>query len=414
MIQQMIQPQAFRHVYEAIGLQSDAIDKRIAQSKMLSNHNPDKSDNWKGGGASMAYDAYTGHYSAPLIAKDLAEAKEMTTALMSQGMAMDTDTFAFNLPSNGVPLPLLTIWTSRMIEQIYKEPTLAMLTDSWQQGAPGVMETKIPTLGYNGYVAPYNDYSMGGSTSINTDWVTRQIGYFEETLSWGTMQQAQFGIAKIDYVNKLREAMAINIAQFQNDLGFQGYTGIPDTDQPMLWGILNEPNLNAAITLPADGQVPGTLTPTTAWSGKDYAQIIRDVQLLVAQVIQQGVGTVNTQSKFTLAFPPSADAALMTSTPYGVTVIEQLRKMFKGIEFVMTTNFEAALVTTGENTDETVVMVLFDNPKTKEKPYSELFVVKWQGHRPVPMASAIVEKVSMGLGGVVLKWPMYVSYAYGV
>lgn len=402
-------------LYADMGLTQAAINSRISQGAMLSNMNPAYSLTGKGGGVSMAYDAQSGLASRPIVVHDLAEASALRQAVENRmPRAMDDDTYAFNIPSNGVPLPLLTIWTTRSIEQIYKKTTLSRLTGSWQQGAPGVMEIKIPTIGLDGRVDIYDDYSMNGATSLNTNWITRNIGYFEETMGWGTMQAAQYGLAKIDYTNRLRETMAITIAQFQNDLGFQGYLGIPSTNAPMLWGILNEPNLNAAISLPADGQTPGTLTPTTAWQGKSYSQILRDVQLLVAQVMLQALGHINIDSPFIMALPPSAAAYLTTSTVYGVTVAEQLKKMFSGIEIVSTPNFEASLVLSGAETNQTVIMLLFKNDENGEMPYDELFVTKWQGHRPVPMSSSVSEKISMGLGGVFLKYPLYVSYAYGV
>lgn len=405
---------SYRNIYSRMGFNEESIKNRIEQVKSLAKHNPEKSDNWKGGGVSMAYDSERGASLVPIVVHDLQEATRMQELLMPKSLASDVDTFGFDLPSSGVPLPLLTTWTTRMVEQIFKKPTLSKLTDSWQQGAPGVREIKIPTIGLNGYVDIYDDFSAGGNTSINANWVNRSVGYFEQTLGWGTLQAAEFGLAKIDYTNKLREALAVNVAQFQNDLGFQGYTGIPETNQPMIWGILNEPNLNPAITLPADGQIPGTLLPTTSWVGKDYSQILRDVQLLVGQVLVNGLGTVTTEDRFILALPPSAEVALLTSTPYGITVKEQLRKMFPKIEFVVTSNFEASLVTTGEEVGETVIMVLFANPSTGEMPYSDLFVTKWWGHRPHTMPSSIIEKMAMALAGSMLKYPLYVSHSYGV
>jgi len=398
----------FKNAYSKIGLAEDGIKERIKQVNSLAKQNPSNSLTGKGGGVCVATDRL------PLFATDWEEASALSDVLAPTSRAMDVDTYNFNIPSNGVPLPLLTIWTTRMIQEIFKVPTLSQLTAPWQQGAPGVMEIKIPTVGYDGSPDIYDDFSAAGNNSINTNWVTRQIAYFEDTLGWGEMQQAQYGMAKIDYVSQQREGMAIIVSQFQNDLGFQGYTGIPNTDQPMLWGILNEPNLNPAIMLPNDGQVPGTLIPTTAWSGKDYSQILRDVQLLVEQVLFQALGNATTSSRFILAIPPSADAALMTSTTFGKTVKEQLIKMFPKIEFVVVPNFEASFVTTGQQTDQTVVMVLFANNKTGEMPYSELFVTKWQSHRPFYMPTSVTEKMSFGLGGVILKWPMFVSFAYGV
>lgn len=403
-----------KDIYRKIGLNEEAINARLSQSDIVSKCNSDPYAK-RGGGVQVAYDNATGTYSQPLIVKDLEEASQVRKVVENmKALAVDTDTYAFNIPSNGVPLPLLTIWTTRMVEQLYKKVTLSQLAGSWQQGAPGVQEIKIPTMSYAGNTALYSDVSMNGSASINVDWVNRNILYFEQSLVWGDMQQAQFGLAKIDYVNKLREAMSITVSQFQNDLGFQGYTGISSSSLPHLFGILNEPNLNSAISLPADGVLPGTTTPTTAWYGKDFNQIVRDIQLLIRQVMLQTEGHANIDGRFILALPPSAEAALATPNPISSkSVREYLKETFKGIEIVITPNFEASLNTTGATTNQTVVMVLFEHPNG-EMPYDELFVTKWQGHRPVPMASSISEKISYGLGGVILKYPYLVSYAFGV
>lgn len=116
----------------------------------------------------------------PLVAKDQAEVEALCKAAEGRGIVGDADTFTFNLPSNGVPLPLLTIWTTQMIEEIFKVPTLAKLTTPWQQGTPGIQEIKIPIIGFNGNVDIYDDYSAAGNTSINTTWVNRQVAYFEK------------------------------------------------------------------------------------------------------------------------------------------------------------------------------------------------------------------------------------------
>jgi len=401
-------------LYRQIGLNDQSIEARMAQSAIIGKFNTDLHVG-DGGGVGVMYDSFSKSYTQPIFVKDLQEATLIRKALEnSHAVAVDSDTYQFNIPSSGVPLPLLTIWTTRMLEQLYKKVTLAKITGSWQQGTPGIQEIKIPIAAYNGKTAIYNDFSASGNTSVNINWLTRSIGYFEQTLGWGTMQQAQFGLAKIDYVNKLREALTISVSQFQNDLGFQGYTGIPDTDSPQIFGILNEPNLNAAISLPADGQVPGTVTATTSWAGKNFNQIVRDVQLLIASVLTEAAGHATTESRFLLAIPPSAQAYLSTPNPIASeSVREYLGKAFPGIEIVIIPNFEAALVTTGAETNQTVIMALFQH-ENGEMPYDEIFVTKWLGHRPVAMHSSITEKISMGLGGVLLKYPFLVSYAYGV
>jgi len=403
-----------KDIYRKIGLSESSIDNRIQQSDMLSTFNKDPHVG-TGGGVACAYDSVTGSFHAPLVVKDLNEAILVRKALENMNaVAMDSDTYAFNIPSSGVPLPVLTIWTTRMIEQMYKKTTLSLLAGSWQQGSPGVEEIKIPTMSYAGKIGLYNDYSQNGSTSININWVTRNIIYFEESLVWGDMQQAQFELAKIDYVNKLREALSITVGQFQNDLGFQGYAGITSSNKPQLFGILNEPNLNPAISLPASGIIPGTTTLTTAWYGKSFNQLVTDVQLLFRKVMLQTEGQADINSKCILALPPSAESALATPNPISSQPFrEYLRQVFPNMEIVITPNFEASLNTTGATTNQTVVMLLLQHPNG-EMPYDELFVTKWQGHRPVPMASSISEKISFGLGGVILKYPAFVTYAFSV
>lgn len=415
-----------KNLYQDIGFNSKSVDKRIAQIQMLTKCNPLKSAFKTGGGVAVGFDSLFGPEVSPtlcpIVAKDIDEANAIGQHLLNKyrSRLMDADTYAFDIPSSGIPTPILTIWTTRTIEEMFKTNTLSLVAGAWQQGAPGVEEIKIPTVGFLGNPAIYSDLSMNGGTSVNFNWVTRNIAYFEDTLVWGDMQQAQFGLAKIDYVNKIREAMAILVTQFQNDLGFQGYTGIPSGDNPQLFGILNEPNLGAAISLPVDGQIPGTLIPTTAWYGKDYLQIARDVQLLIQNVLTKAKGNASVQSTnnntpFKLCIPPSAEAALATPNALGSkSVGAWLRETYPNMTIEIIPNFEAELVTTGVQTGQTVVMVLFQHPKTGEMPYDELFVTKWQGHRPVPMASAIAEKMSFGLGGVILKYPLLVAYAYGV
>lgn len=415
MINVIAKDQLYSDIYRQMGLNEASIQDRLTQARQLANFNIGDPYAKSGGGALMATDSQGRNGYIPFVVHDEAESRIAQKAMENLGMfATDSDTASFNIPSSGVPLPLLTIWTTRMIEQLYKKVTLSQLTGSWQQGAPGAQEVKIPIIAYDGDVAIYDDYSMNGNTSINVNWATRSIAYFEQTLGWGDMQQAQFSMAKIDYVAKLREAGAITASQFQNDLGFNGYTGVAAGEKPQLTGILNDLNLNDAISLPADGQIPGTITPTTAWSGKDFNQIVRDVRLLVQQVINQSEGQVSNQSKFVLVIPPSADASLETPNPLSSKAVETfLREVYKNIEIVVTPNFQSEMVTTGAQTQQSVVMVLFQHPNG-EMPYDELFVTKWQSHRPMPMASAISEKISYGLGGTILKYPFLVSYAYGV
>jgi hypothetical protein len=273
---------------------------------------------------------------------------------------------------------------------------------------------KIPTLQQSGSVEIYNDFSATGNTSINTNWVNRNFMYFQQSLTWGDTQAQQYGLAKIDYVSQLRDAMMMTLSQFQNDFGFQGATEILGVANELIqtYGIFTEPNLPAAISLPALGFIPGTNIPTAQWSGTSFAGVLLHIKLLVNDVITKTFGQVTLDHKFTLVIPPSASIGLIQQTDFGITVSEQLRKEFPNMEVVTCPNFESQFVTDG-STPTTAVMLLADAPDGS-KPFKELFVTKLQNHRAVPMASSVSEKISYILGGVVLDYPAFVSWGYGV
>lgn len=400
--------QIARDLYNKIGLAQDEIDLRMNQIDLLANCNPHASLSRKGGGVGTLLLDKQGRNAflmPPMVAADDREAFALERAY--------DDAPQFGIPSSGVPLPLLTVWTTKQIVQRFKAMSVHLLTEPYQQGIWSTRQVKIPTRVDTGNVRLYDDFSMNGGTAPNYNWVTRDIEYFEETRSWGEMQIAQFSLAKIDIVTNTRDAMSMVIAQSQNDVGFNGWLGVPSGDKPTLYGILNEPNLNPAISLPADGFIPGTATPTTAWSGKDYNQILRDIRLLVTQVLLQALGNADQSKPWILAIPPSASAALQTPNPIGGALVsETLKTAYPNLTIAVVPNFESSLVVSGVETGQTVVMVLFLTPEG-EKPYYELFTTKGLAHRPLVQSTAMSEKESWGIGGVVLHAPMFVSYAYG-
>lgn len=391
-------------VFSRMGLSQDEINKRLMTGRLLSNTNSigaDASICRSGKGVGCNLDVANGaSYFSPIVVADDMEARAFRACLAD-------DSVAFNLPSSGAPLPLLTIWTNKQVHQIFKAMKLKAVAGDFQQGTFGTRQIKVPVIGAVGTVVPYDDLSMNGDNAYNVTYVTRNIAYFESSLSYGELEVAEWSISKLDAIGMKRNARdTVTIPQFQNDLGFNGYTAV---NYPAIYGVLNEPDLSPAITLPADGTIPGTTTKTTAWTGKDYSQILRDVQLLWSDILLRSLGTVNTNSKAKLCYPPSVEAALLTSTVFGVTVKEQLKKQYPNMEMESIPNFEAAL----NSSTQTVVMLMLENPDTGEMPYQELFSVKYMAHRPIPMASSMAEKVSMGLGGVMLFYPIYVSMAFG-
>ena len=346
----------------------------------------------------------------PIIARDSEEARALAKVMD------DTQTPQFNINSSGVPQPFTTIYTSQVIKELYKKTALKEIAGDAQQGVWGVTDVKFPVRITGGLSQLYSDISIGGQSVVNYNWVARQVQYWEQSLVYGEMQQATFSLAKIDIVSDLREAMAESIAQQQNDLGFYGWA--PNGGNAgyfSLFGILNEPNLAPAITFPNDGTIIGTTTATTSWAGKTFAQIQRDIRLLIVDLVKRSTGWVRLDTiKGKLVLPPSIEPYLSMTTDYGYSVRQWMKDFIPNITVVTTVNFESSTIIPQNPNSTNAVMLLVEHPKTGEMPFKEIFVTKLQGFRPFVQSTALVEKVGYGLGGVILFYPYLVSYAFGV
>lgn len=403
--------------YTGVRLSDSEISGRLSEIESLIkvNERPTtyKSNSGSGFGINFGETALLNNNSGwkkfPILARDSAEADALAMVLRD-----DAQVPAYNIPSSGVPQPATTIYVSQPIKEIYKATRLKDLASDYQQGVFGVTDVKIPVRVTGGVSSLYDDLSTGGNSTVNYNWVPRQVQYWEQSLIYGDMQQAIFSLAKLDYVSDVRDAMAISIAQQQNDIGFNGWSGSgKNAVYFSIYGILNEPNLPPAITLPADGQIPGdqSLAPTSKWIGKNYYQITRDILLLVNDVLTRLVGHMSLKDvKGTLSIPPSANAWLGYTNTVGQTVAEWISSTLPGLRLVTTSNFETTLT----SVTNSVIMLAVNHPQTGEKPFRELFVTKYQAHRPFVQSTAVIEKVSYGLGGVVCVYPICVSYAYGV
>lgn len=395
-------------LYSSLGMDHNVKLTKLTLADNLLRYNPVGTKGKSGGGL---IPTHGGFLSQPLTNQSVAIAEDSNEYVAMFQKLQDADTYQYGPYSSGAPEALTTVWTTRQIKQLYKNKTADLITEPWQQGTFGTTNIKIPMSQIAGHPVLYNENGMGGSSSTNYQWIDRRVVYWEQSINYGEMQEAQFSLAKIPYVADLREATAETVAQFQNDLTFNGYVAGDCT----LNGILNDYNLKPMISLPADGQVPGTSTPTVSATGKDFFQQVRDIRILVEQATNQSGGTVSALSPSICAMSPASLAALSgTPNPLGSnTALEFLQNTYKNMEFVAVPNFTAGANVFGQQPNQTAIYLMYKHPSTGELPISKIFTTLWQGHRPVPMASSINEKISFGLSGALVKYPFLIVSAYG-
>ena len=144
-----------------------------------------------------------------------------------------------------------------------------------------------------GGAKPYTDTANIPFTSYNTNFEKRTICRFEDGLQVGYLESLRASRMQIDDHKEKMAAVGETLAIAHNDVGFYGYTnGANNT-----YGLLNDPNLPAYVTVAAEN---GNYT----WATKTYAGIVSDIITAVAALSTNLKALFKpTKDAFTLVIP---------------------------------------------------------------------------------------------------------------
>ena len=124
-----------------------------------------------------------------------------------------------------------------------------------------------------GKTEPYSDYANGTTSGVNSEWQTRVQYVFQTSITYGDFEVDMSSTAKVNLAASKQRAAANVIDIDQNRFYLLGVAG------KEIYGILNDPNLPAAITAGATGT-----GGSTKWADKTTVQIYNDVLALFAQL----------------------------------------------------------------------------------------------------------------------------------
>lgn len=223
-------------------------------------------------------------------------------------------------PSNMTPVQFLQFWIPEMVELV----TAARDADeilgrdfagSWEDEeiVQGVIE-------YAGQARPYGDKTNLNLADFNVTFETRTIVRFEQDLEIGKLEAARASKMRIDAQSEKRKAAALSLAISANDIAFYGYA----SGSNKTYGLLNDPNLSAYVTLPegAAGE--------SEWSSKTFNEIVADINAMFSRLrVQTGNNFKPETDNSVLALAVSAMSALQTVNPLGgISVWDWLRKTY--------------------------------------------------------------------------------------
>lgn len=316
--------------------------------------------------------------------------------------AMDDLTGTITTPSVAVPLQFLQTWLPGFVEIVTAARNIDDLVGIMTAGSWEDDEVVQGTLEQTGTAVPYNDYTNVPLSSWNANWERRTVVRFEEGLQVGVLEEARAAKVNINSAEQKRGAATLALEIQRNRVGFYGF----NNGANRTYGFLNDPNL------PAASAFPNGVSTSPLWSTKTFAEIQKDIRLMIVAVRTASGNTVDpTKVNLTLALPTASVDYLSTTTDQGVSVQDWLTKAYPKIRVVSATELNAAVG--GQNEAYLYAETVNDTSTDDKRTFSQIVPAKFRLVGVEAKAKGYKEDYSNATAGVLLKRPYAVVRRYG-
>lgn len=303
------------------------------------------------------------------------------------------DAALVSTPNAAVPVELLMYFDPTVIEVLTAPRRAREIFPETKKGDWTTPAAKFRVMETTGNTQPYSDYSDNGNADVNYNFPLRENYIFETVVRYGDLEQAVTAEAKINLAADKQRAAANIIDVDSNRFYFLGVAG------KAIYGILNDPNLTAAIAPAATGTSSSRL-----WSAKTTKLRYDDILLLFARLVSQTQGLVDEKSKLILAMSPTLAVDLASATDFNVSVLTMLKNYFSNLTIVTAPQYTT---TAGE-------LMQFIAAEVQGQATGELgFSEKMRAGRLVPALSSFSQKYTAGTYGAIVKMPMAIAQMVG-
>jgi len=157
-------------------------------------------------------------------------------------LAMDALPALVTDPNSGVPALLTTLIDPEVFKILFAPNKGAMILGEQKKGTWLDETAMFPVVEHTGEVSSYGDFAENGRAGANTNWPQRQAYLFQTMKEYGERELERAGLARINWVSEIDRAAATVLNKFSNLTYFFGVAGLQN------YGLLNDPNLSAALT----------------------------------------------------------------------------------------------------------------------------------------------------------------------
>lgn len=288
-------------------------------------------------------------------------------------------------PNSTVPAELLAYIDPQVVEILTAPRRAREIFTEQKKGDWTTPYSKWRMDELTGTTQPYSDFANGTTSGVNANWAVREQYVFQTSIVYGDLEVAMSGAAKMDLVSAKQRAAATVLDIDANRFALLGVAG------KSVYGILNDPNLPAAITAATTGA-----SNSTYWNDKTMTAIYDDVLLLFAELVSQSQGLITQDSALKLCLSPSMAVRLGSASDFGKTAYDLVKSYFPNLTLVTVPELYSA------SSGDTALMLAEEVNGTPTGFIG--FGVKMAAQRIVPDMSSFRQKfISSTYGGVVLQ-----------
>lgn len=251
---------------------------------------------------------------------------------------------------------------------------------------------------------PYTDHGNIPLASWNVNYERRTVLRFESGLEVGRLEEARSARIRVSTSAEKRQSSAESLEILRNRIGFFGF----NSGTNRTYGLLNEPNLPAYITVPATGT-----GGNTEWATKTYLQITGDLRMMLQGLRVSTKGRIDPKrDPLTLALPVTAVDYLSTTSEYGNSVQNWLTENYPKLRVEAVPEFDTA------NGGESVAYIYAENVNDGASDgggvFAQLVPSKFMALGVEKRVKSYVEGYASSTAGVLLKRPWAVGRYTGV
>ena len=319
-------------------------------------------------------------------------------ARSSLSLAMDAQPSLVTVSNAGIPAYLMNYMDPKLIQILVAPNKAAQILDEVKMGTWTTITATFPVVEHTGEVTSYGDWSNAGSSGVNVNFPQRQSYHYQTITQWGEKQLDQAAEAKIDWAAQINISAAMVLDKFQNYTYHYGVQGLQN------YGLLNDPNLPAAIA-------PGTKavhSPNWVYNGVVTAtanEVYTDIQTLYGQLVSQSNSVIESSTEMVLVCDAQSQVALTATNSFNVNVFDLLKKNFPNIKFETSPLYNT---TAGH-----VVQLIAKSVEGQNTGYCA-YTEKMRAHPIVKLLSAFEQKKSQGSFGAVIFTPFCFAQMVGV